>query len=58
MQSVLQENRDCNAVDLLDVIIQDLQLFLERDLDVLPAEDDMTIVVFTIDGIQIEQTIE
>ncbi|MBZ0257062.1 serine/threonine-protein phosphatase, partial [bacterium] len=50
MKSVLQENRDCNAVDLLDVIIQDLQLFLERGLDVLPAEDDMTIVVFTIDG--------
>lgn len=49
MKSVLQENRDCNAVDLLDVIIQDLQLFLERGLDVLPAEDDMTIVVFTID---------
>ena len=49
MRSVLDENLRNSAVDLLDVLIQDLQLFLERDLDVLPVEDDLTLVVFSLD---------
>ncbi|MDP8243156.1 MAG: PP2C family protein-serine/threonine phosphatase [Candidatus Hinthialibacter antarcticus] len=49
LHSLLKENRNNDSVDLLDVIIQDLQMFLERDLDVLPVEDDLTVVVFTLD---------
>ncbi len=48
-RSVLTDNVEANSVDLLDLVTQDMQLFLERDLDVLPAEDDMTVVVFSVD---------
>lgn len=43
----IQDNRSLQTEDLLDTVAKDVEMFLERDLDVEPLEDDFTLVVFS-----------